>query len=141
MIHGIVRFIVCFYVCGNISLVKLEKQVARRVKVDKACGQLGAIMQAVFVRSLYNFDGEANLYRVDPPVTYPDENPDSGEWQEEGGNTEYVIVYASNSPNATRIFPADEQGEVLSWSELPGSYRGGLDHKEALIRAGYTVQD
>lgn len=34
---------------------------------------------------------------------------------------------------------ADEQGEILNWSELEGSYHGGLDHERALERAGYEV--
>ena len=39
----------------------------------------------------------------------------------------------------TYIFPADEDGNVLDWGELEGSYRGGMDHEEALHNAGYEI--
>jgi len=39
----------------------------------------------------------------------------------------------------TLIFGADADGHVLTFDELPGSYIGGLDHEEALRRAGYEV--
>ena len=99
-------------------------------------------MQATFVRGLSGFRGDVKLYHVEPSVTYPAVNPDSGEWDDEGGHTEYVAVSAVNveySGPETYIFPADEQGEILSWCELTGSYRGGLNHALALRRAGYTV--
>lgn len=99
-------------------------------------------MRATFIESLSGFRGNVKLYRVQPSVTYPAVNPDSGEWDYEGGDTEYVAVSAVNveySGPETYIFPADEQGEILSWGELAGSYRGGLDHAKALRRAGYTV--
>jgi hypothetical protein len=43
----------------------------------------------------------------------------------------------------TYIFPATaeslERNEPSSWIEMNGSYRGGLNHAEALRRAGYEV--
>lgn len=70
--------------------------------------------------------GVAHLYLLDPPLA-------SGE---------YVRVSATVVPFSgaeTYIFPADESGQVIDWGELDGSYRGGLDHAEALRGAGYEV--
>ena len=39
----------------------------------------------------------------------------------------------------TYIFPCDVSGEVTSWGELDGSYRGGLSHAQALKNAGYEI--
>ena len=55
---------------------------------------------------------------------------------------EYVVVSAAIAPFSgpeTYIFGADEEGNVVDWRELPGSYRGGLDIDAALTRAGYMV--
>jgi hypothetical protein len=68
------------------------------------------------------------LYRLDPPLSrasYDDDIIDV---------IEYVVVSAVavlGQPE-TFIFPADGNGDVLDWLELPGSYRGGYDHEEAL---------
>jgi hypothetical protein len=81
--------------------------------------------------------GNANLYRVDPPVTYEDYDKDAA------ATTEYVIVSAAVVPYSgpeTYIFPANASGEVTDWGELDGSYKGGLDHDEALRGAGYEVR-
>lgn len=40
----------------------------------------------------------------------------------------------------TYIFPADKTGEIVNWSELDGSFKGGLDHEQALVNAGFEVQ-
>lgn len=66
-------------------------------------------------------------YRLDPPLDgiYAD-----------------VVVSAADVPYSgpeTFIFGANEKGEISDWGELPGSYRGGLDHEQALRNAGYTV--
>jgi hypothetical protein len=87
-------------------------------------------------RNLPGATGVAHLYRLDPPVA-------DTAW---GGNPndtfEFVRVSATVVPGSgpeTYIFPADETGAVIDWGELPGSYRGGLDHAEALRGAGYEV--
>jgi len=41
----------------------------------------------------------------------------------------------------TYIFPADEDGNITSWGELNGSFRGSLDHEKALRNAGYQITD
>lgn len=68
------------------------------------------------------------LYRCEPPMCSYD----------------YVIVSAlaeafdTNRPE-TFIFGADVMGEIVNYSELPGSYRGGMDHVKALRDAGYQI--
>lgn len=90
---------------------------------------------ATFVRSLDGWRGDARLFRVDPPVQYG--------WQEPYPKADHVVVSAVvvlDTPE-TYLFPAsaDTQDDPLSWSEMDGSYRGGLDHAEALRRAGYDI--
>ena len=93
---------------------------------------------ATLVRKLDGFTGDARLYRVDPPLA--DEPWDD----EEPTKYEYVIVSAAMamfSGPETYIFGADENGEVVDWGELPGSFRGGLDHAAALKGAGYEATE
>lgn len=85
---------------------------------------------ATLIRNLSRGTGEMRLYRLDPPMP-TEEQP-----------TEFVVVSATVAPFTgpeTYIFPADEDGDITDWGELDGSYRGGLDHTEALTRAGYEV--
>lgn len=52
----------------------------------------------------------------------------------------YVITSSVDVPFTgpeTYVFPATPAGEIVSWGELPGSYRGGLSAEEAIIGAGY----
>lgn len=79
------------------------------------------------------FQTDAKWYRVDPPMTdYGSDEP-----------IRHVIVSASNHPKygiyETYIFPCDSTGKLTGWGELPGSFRGGLDHEQALRNAGYEV--
>jgi hypothetical protein len=87
---------------------------------------------ATFVKNLDNFRGDASLYHVDPPI----KNYDDREFP-------YVVVSAADAFGypETYIFGADEDGEVLDWVELPGSFKGALDHERALEDAGYVVQE
>jgi hypothetical protein len=71
---------------------------------------------------------QQQLYRCSPPL----------------GGHEYIVVsaiVAMFSGPETYIFGANETGKITDWSELKGSYRGGLDHDLALLEAGYTVVD
>lgn len=90
---------------------------------------------ATFIKNWYNGVADQSLYRLDDPVSYKDEN-------DAEQSTEYVVVSAAiamfTGPE-TYIFPADEDGKVLDWGELEGSYRGGLDKKSALEGAGWVV--
>jgi len=85
---------------------------------------MGTNKTATFVKNLDNFTGDARLYKLDPPMD---------------GN-QYVVVSATIVPFSgpeTCIFPSNEDGKVTSWGELYGSFRGGLDHQQALENAGY----
>lgn len=98
-------------------------------------------MKATFVKNLEEgFTGVAKLFMVDPPMQYDIPWDDDGPPAKE---TSFVVVSATVVPYGfgpeTYIFPADENGNVISWGELKGSYKGGLSHKTALHRAGYTV--
>ena len=84
--------------------------------------------QATFVRDLTGWRGDVKLYRLDPPYAYADAYP-------EPLTVTHVAVSAASVPYSgpeTYVFAADEQGEVVDWCELPGSFRGGLDHQRAL---------
>lgn len=90
---------------------------------------------ATFVKQK-NGNGQAAVYRLDPPLDITD-------WDDKvTGTTEHVWVSAAEvmfSGPETYIFACDADGEVTDWGELTGSYRGGLDHAEALRGAGYEV--
>lgn len=59
-------------------------------------------------------------------------------------NNEYVVVSSvfafDTSQEETLIFAADETGKIIDWNDLPGSYRGGMDHELALQNAGYKIK-
>jgi len=72
-------------------------------------------------------------YRLSEPIAARD-------WP--GGEaSDHVIVSASvvSGVPETYIFTADASGNIKSWVECDGSFRGALDHDEALRRAGYEV--
>ena len=88
-------------------------------------------MTHTFVEDVsHRYRGHAAVYRVEPPVRYFDNDYRLCE-------SEYVVASAVSNPLDTSIpetllFPSSEDGSILIWSELPGSYRGGMDHEEAL---------
>jgi hypothetical protein len=85
------------------------------------------------VRRLDGFAGDARLFELVPRMS--DAN---------GAKHRHVVVsaaVAAFSGPETYIFPADASGKVSDWGELEGSYRGGLDHAEALFGAGYEVAE
>jgi hypothetical protein len=68
-------------------------------------------------------DAYQRFYRLDPPLQ----------------GHEYVCVSAVMVLDPeTLIFPADEQGNITSFLDLDGSFKG-LDHERALRNAGYEV--
>lgn len=88
-------------------------------------------------RSVWDgMNGSKRLFRLDPPLRQRDWFAD-----EDDAFTEHEIVVVSaaiafGSPE-TYIFPADRSGEITDFGELDGSFRGSLDHEEALRNAGY----
>jgi hypothetical protein len=86
---------------------------------------------ATFLRSIKGWKGDARLYELSEPGVTDD-----------GEQYDHVIVsaiVADYTGPETYIFPAKADGEALDYIELPGSYRGGLDHESALTGAGYEV--
>lgn len=78
---------------------------------------------AELVRRIPTDFGDVRLYRLSEPLN----------------GYLYVRVSAVDHGRAeTYIFGADADGNGVS-SELPGSFKGAMDHHEALKRAGYTI--
>jgi hypothetical protein len=74
---------------------------------------------------------EVRLYELSEPVEYAD-----------GRNTRFVIVAAINgilTGPETHIYPATKSGNVLDWSELPGSVQGEMNCDTALQRVGWKI--
>jgi len=77
--------------------------------------------------------GVMMLIHVTPHLVFQDS-------QSNQRSTHYLIVSAVDVPHSgpeTFIFPANRSGDVISWLELSGSYRGGLSHIKAIEDAGY----
>lgn len=98
-----------------------------------------AKFQATLQATLPDWRGSAQVYRVDPPMTYRDDADDPK-------TTDLVVVSAvvAYSGPETYIFPARKVGdsfETINMLELHGSFRGALDHAQALKNAGYEALD
>jgi hypothetical protein len=94
------------------------------------------MITATYIKDVARFTGTAKLYRLSEPAPYG--------WDNDEGATEYVIVSAANamfSGPETYIFPANDAGEVTDWTEMDGSYRGGLCHESAIASAGWILAD
>jgi hypothetical protein len=97
-------------------------------------------MNKAYERAQLNgWKGNARMYSLDVPIKYKTWQGD----EEREFETNFVIVSAivdniTGVPE-TYIFPTNVIGRVLDWGELDGSYRGGLDHAEALRNAGYEI--
>jgi len=79
------------------------------------------------------FAGEAILYRLSEPVTYEVLDDETDEERHE--ETEYVVASAVVAPFSgveTLVFPADKEGNVLSWLDLAGVK--AWDHDWAMSR-------
>src|SRR5687767_5916908 len=93
---------------------------------------------ATELRRLGGFQGDARLYELSEPVEY-DYDYDTEKYK---SSTRYVVVSAADamfSGPETYIFPGDEQGQIVDWGELDGSFKGDLDHERALAEAGFAV--
>jgi len=95
-------------------------------------------MKATFIKKMgREFNGDARLYRVEPPIEYEKYDSDNGEYKKY--QTDYVVVSAADvmfSGPETYIFASDEKGEIKYWGELSGSRKGVLDHHYVLREAG-----
>ena len=87
-----------------------------------------------------DFTGTAHLYRLSEPIGY-DWDWEKKEWE---GKTEYVVASATTvfySGPETYLFPADENGKVLAWGELAGSFQGSLDCEKAINNLVKLITD
>jgi hypothetical protein len=80
-----------------------------------------------------------HLYEMTPPVPRPSECLTCG--HATSREVRHVVVSAAtiNGRPETYIFEASPDGQILDWTEMGGSFQGGLDHAEALRNAGYEV--
>lgn len=88
---------------------------------------------ATLVRRIEHWTGDARLYKLSEPVPCWDDK-----------TTEYVVVSATTAPFGgpeTYVFAADAEGKVTDWSEMSGSFRGGLNHGEAIRNSGWVEED
>ena len=95
---------------------------------------------AVYLRDVDEYQGVAKLYRVYPGVQY--EKYDYSTSTEVPRSTTFIVISAAVVPLSgpeTYIFPSDDEGRVIDWYELPGSFRGELDHNKALELGGYVL--
>jgi hypothetical protein len=93
-------------------------------------------MSAKHIKNL-DWTGDARLYRVDPPAKYHVEGDHDTVLE-----TEFIIVSAVNamfSGPETYIFPANRDGTAINMLEIDGSFKGDLDHEQALRNAGQDV--
>ncbi len=89
---------------------------------------------ARYIKRLEGFTGDAALYELNPPLeTFNGKNAYTFV-----AVSATIVQFGMGGPE-TYIFGADEDGEILDLSELPGSFRGGLDHAAALESAGYEI--
>ena len=94
------------------------------------------------IKKLSGWTGDAYLYSVVPPMPDVDTVFDADDIERPCKWYDYVIVsatYALFGCPETYIFGADQDGVVLGWGELEGSFQGALSHELALERAGYRV--
>lgn len=95
-------------------------------------------MKATPIKQMIGWKGEATLYRLDPAYKY----------QHKTQPIEYVVVSAVDlahygAEKETYIFKSNETGTKIDWEDLPGSYKGGMDHAEALrgLGEGYEINE
>lgn len=85
---------------------------------------------ATYLGKANGMSGDARLYRCEPALlTY------------DGDSVEYVISSAVDNAFATEtyLFPANPDGDVVDWMEMPGSRRGVVDPEYVLSELGYTI--
>ena len=89
------------------------------------------------IRDLTGFRGEAALYELSEPTTFVD----LGQTHQ----TRFVVVSAiecelGDHTEETMIFPANAEGEIVSWLELHADC-GSLDHAQVIYVAGWKREE
>ena len=95
----------------------------------------GKTKQAVMVRRYRPGSklGDAALYWLDPPIV-------TDIWKEGGEPFDYVVL--STRDGMTDVFPADNDGSVLGWTDIAGlTAEQSRTHESTLAAMGYEVTD
>lgn len=88
--------------------------------------------KAILIRDLNTKEGpfsvnrSQSLYKLEPPFK----------------KAKYIVISAAHTMDhgpETYIFKSDEEGNILDWSEMEGSFIGDMDHKKALKNIEYTL--
>jgi hypothetical protein len=99
------------------------------------------IKKAVFHKDLRGFRGNASLYEMIPALPYKKYDADEGKYVKR--KARFVVVSAAlDRPLGvceTFLFPADSEGKVTSWGELPGSESGIYSAEEIFSGIGYVT--
>ena len=90
-------------------------------------------MKATLVKVLGEHHPRQELFACDPPMR--DYNS-----REHRYVVASAIVARDTGKPETYFFPADKDGKIVGWGELPGSRRGTLDIDVVLGEAGYEVE-
>ena len=96
-------------------------------------------MRATFVSSRVSHAGaDQRIYRLSQAIPYG--------YGDKRSTTRYIVVSAVGEDGLfqqaeTYIFPASENGTILNFLELPGSFQGDTDHERALTNMGITEVD
>ena len=97
---------------------------------------------ATFVsRTTSPVGADQRLYRLTPPMRAKRWSDEAEEYVDV--HYEHVVVsavFSLFSGPETYVFGASADGEIVNLMEQDGSFEGGLDHAEALRRAGYEVR-
>ena len=104
------------------------------------CGEYTAtpvakVKQAVMVRRYRPSArlGDAALYWLDPPIV-------TDTWQEGGEPFDYVVL--ATKEGLTDVFPADNDGSVLGWSNIADlTAEQSRTHESTLAALGYEMTD
>ena len=133
-----------------IEEIKRDKNVMR----DKRNKIIDAIKECLFLKELEN--GRQRLYLIagNEPIYYTNKETGKQEYTfffvTSYNITEYKLPPLPGSSGVTMafkqepetfIFPANEEGKVLSFGELHGSFKGEHNHDVAVRRAGYVVKN
>lgn len=97
---------------------------------------------ATYVKTLTGFNGDAQLFRIDPPSEYEESGYDgNGDYFEGIKPLTHVVASAVVAPHSgpeVLLFPATPEGEVITFAEV-GGQRGTLEHDLVLSDMGWEV--
>ena len=94
---------------------------------------------ATFIKTIPGMQGDMRLYRVEPPMEGEDRGDGPVPTFEHVAVSAAVVPFGSGPE--TYIFGCDSEGRDIDFAELDGSFRGGLDHAQALRNAGYEIKE